>query len=83
MINTSFLEKIATVVIQDFSAKLAETTIILPNKRAKVFLIEALKKETNKTILSPEITSIEDFVQDVASIRSVDPIELLFEFYEV
>ncbi|KQX08630.1 PD-(D/E)XK nuclease family protein [Flavobacterium sp. Root420] len=83
MINTSFLEKIATVVIQNFSAKLAETTIILPNKRAKVFLIEALKKETNQTILSPEITSIEDFVQDVASIRSVDSIELLFEFYEV
>ena len=83
MINTSFLEKIAAVVIQDFSAKLAETTIILPNKRAKVFLIEALKKETNKTILSPEIISIEDFVQNVASIRSVDSIELLFEFYEV
>ncbi|OXA82581.1 PD-(D/E)XK nuclease family protein [Flavobacterium frigidimaris] len=83
MINTSFLEKIATIVIRDFSAKLAETTIILPNKRAKVFLIEALKKETNKTILSPEIISIEDFVQDVASIRSVDSIELLFEFYEV
>ncbi|SHL27181.1 PD-(D/E)XK nuclease superfamily protein [Flavobacterium saccharophilum] len=83
MINTSFLEKIAAVVIQDFSAKLAETTIILPNKRAKVFLIEALKKETNKTILSPEIISIEDFVQSVASIRSVDSIELLFEFYEV
>jgi hypothetical protein len=83
MINTSFLEKIATIVIQDFSAKLAETTIILPNKRAKVFLLEALKKETNKTILSPEIISIEDFVQDVAAIRSVDSIELLFEFYEV
>ena len=83
MINTSFLEKIAALVIQDFSAKLAETTIILPNKRAKVFLIEALKKETTKTILSPEIISIEDFVQNVASIRSIDSIELLFEFYEV
>jgi hypothetical protein len=83
MINTSFLEKIANVIIRDFSAKLAETTIILPNKRAKVFLIEALKQETNKTILSPEIISIEDFVQDVASIRSIDSIELLFEFYEV
>ncbi len=83
MINTSFLGKIATVIIQDYSAKLAETTIILPNKRAKVFLIEALKNETKTTILSPEIISIEDFVQDVASIRSVDSIELLFEFYEV
>ena len=83
MINSSFLEKIATVIIQDYSARLAETTIILPNKRAKVFLIEALKKETKHTILSPEIISIEDFVQDVAAIRSVDSIELLFEFYEV
>ncbi len=83
MINTSFLEKIATVVIQDYGTKLSETTIILPNKRAKVFLVEALKKETIKTILSPEIISIEDFVQDLASIRSVDSIELLFEFYEV
>ncbi|MDR7372696.1 PD-(D/E)XK nuclease family protein [Flavobacterium aquidurense] len=83
MINISFLEKIATIIIQDFSTKLADTTIILPNKRAKVFLVEALKKETSQTILSPQIISIEDFVQDVASIRSVDSIELLFEFYEV
>jgi len=83
MINTSFLQKIAAVVIQNYGDKLSETTIILPNKRAKVFLIEALKNETQKTILSPEIISIEDFVQDVASIRSVDSIELLFEFYEV
>jgi len=83
MINTSFLGKIATVIIQDYAARLAETTIILPNKRAKVFLIEALKNEIKDTILCPEIISIEDFVQDVASIRSVDSIELLFEFYEV
>lgn len=83
MINTSFLEKIATVVIRDYFDKLGDTTIVLPNKRAKVFLIEALKKETSQTILSPNILSIEDFVQNVASVRSVDSIELLFEFYEV
>ncbi|WP_035691361.1 PD-(D/E)XK nuclease family protein [Flavobacterium sp. F52] len=83
MINDSFLQKIASVVIHDYVGKLSEITIILPNKRAKVFLIEALKNETSKTIIAPQITSIEDFVQDVASIRSVDSIELLFEFYEV
>ncbi|WP_281231587.1 PD-(D/E)XK nuclease family protein [Flavobacterium gelatinilyticum] len=83
MIDNSFLGKIAKVVIENYSEKLTETTIILPNKRAKVFLIEELKKETNKTIISPNIISIEDFVQDVASIRSIDSIELLFEFYEV
>jgi len=83
MINDSFLQKIASVVIQDYVGELSEITIVLPNKRAKVFLIEALKNETSKTIIAPQITSIEDFVQDVASIRSVDSIELLFEFYEV
>src|SRR6218665_3909200 len=83
MINDSFLQKLAGIVIQNYAEKLSQITIILPNKRAKVFLIEALKKETDKTIIAPEITSIEDFVQDIAGIRSIDPIELLFEFYEV
>jgi hypothetical protein len=52
----------------------------LPNKRAKNILIEALKKQVDNNIF-PEIISIEDFIQDISG--SVDPIELLFEFYEV
>ena len=83
MIDTSFLDKIAHVLIQDYSDKLSNTIVVLPNKRAKIFLIEALKKQVSSNILSPEIISIEDFIQDIAGIRSVDPIELLFEFYEV
>ena len=83
MINTSFLEKIAVTILHDYYDRLFEITIILPNKRAKVFLIEALRKQIDQTILSPNIVSIEDFVQEVASVRSIDPIELLFEFYEV
>ena len=83
MITTSFLDKIAQVLIQDYSGKLSDIIVVLPNKRAKIFLIEALKKEVSTNILSPEIISIEDFIQDIAAIRTVDPIELLFEFYEV
>ncbi|WP_338407319.1 PD-(D/E)XK nuclease family protein [uncultured Flavobacterium sp.] len=83
MTNTSFLNKIAQILIQNYSGKLSKTTVVLPNKRAKIFLIEALKNQVETNILSPEIISIEDFIQDVAGIRSVDPIELLFEFYEV
>ncbi|MDR7209654.1 PD-(D/E)XK nuclease family protein [Flavobacterium piscis] len=83
MINTSFLEKIASSIINDYSDRFSEIIIVLPNKRAKVFLIEELKSKITKTILSPNIISIEEFVQDMASVRSVDAIELLFEFYEV
>ena len=83
MTNTSFLDKIATVLIENYSNNLPNTIVILPNKRAKIFLIEALKKQVTTNILSPKIISIEDFIQDIAGIRTIDPIELLFEFYEV
>ena len=83
MTNPSFLDKIAQVLIQNYSDKLTDTIVILPNKRSKIFLIEALKKQVVTNIFSPEIISVEDFVQDIANIRTIDPIELLFEFYEV
>ena len=83
MVDTSFLDKIAQVLIENYSAKLSNTIVVLPNKRAKIFLVEALKKQVSTNILSPEIINIEEFIQDIASIRAIDPIELLFEFYEV
>ncbi|HEX8545545.1 MAG TPA: hypothetical protein VF691_01210, partial [Cytophagaceae bacterium] len=83
MTETTFLDKIAKVVIGDNAGDLLDTIIILPNKRAKVFLIEALKNNVNTNILAPEIVTIEDFIQHIAGIRTIDPIELLFEFYEV
>ncbi|AYN06057.1 PD-(D/E)XK nuclease family protein [Flavobacterium sp. 140616W15] len=83
MTEIYFLDKIAKVIIEDYLGKLAETTIVLPNKRAKIFLVEALKKQIQNTVISPKIISIEEFIQDIASVRSIDSIELLFEFYEV
>ena len=83
MTATSFIDKIAAILIENYSDSLPETVVILPNKRAKVFLIEALKNKTEQNIFSPEIISIEDFVQDISGIRSIDPIELLFEFHDV
>jgi len=79
----SFLSKLATVILDQFSDFYSDLIVILPSKRAKVFLIEELKNQTAETIFSPEIISIEDFIQTIAGIRSIDNIELLFEFYEV
>lgn len=83
MINPTFLDKIAQVLIADYSDNLTNPIVVLPNKRAKIFLIEALKKQVQNNILSPNIISIEDFIQEVSGIRTIDPIELVFEFYEV
>lgn len=83
MIHPTFLTKIAQKLLATHAADFANTIVILPNKRAKIFLIEALKNEVENNILSPEIISIEDFIQNLSGIRSIDAIELLFEFYEV
>jgi PD-(D/E)XK nuclease superfamily protein len=83
MRQNSFLYRLASVILNDYAENLTETTIILPNKRAKVFLINELKEQSSHTIFSPNIISIEDFIQDIAAIRAIDPIELLFSFYEV
>ena len=83
MTNTPFLDKIAQVLLVKYSGKLSNTIVVLPNKRAKIFLIEALKNQVDNNMLSPEIVSIEELIQDIASIRAIDSIELLFEFYEV
>ena len=83
MTNHTFLENLVHKLLSDENENISEITIILPNKRAKIFLLEAFKKNLPNFIFAPEITSIEDFIQEIANIRSVDSIELLFEFYTI
>ncbi|AWI25118.1 PD-(D/E)XK nuclease family protein [Flavobacterium pallidum] len=81
--QNAFLSRLASVILADYAENLTETTVILPNKRAKVFLVNELKEQAEQTVFSPNIISIEDFIQDIAAIRAIDPIELLFSFYDV
>lgn len=83
MTSQTFLDSIAQILVEKYSHIMPQTVVVLPNKRARVFLIEALKKKLNQTILAPEIISIEDFVQQISGLQTIDPIELLFEFYQV
>ena len=87
MSKPTFLQQLAQEILKKSqnvsSNNLLDLTIVLPNKRAKVFLLDEFKKLVANNIFSPEIISIEDFIQDVAGIRSIDSIELLFDFYEV
>ncbi|KIX20666.1 hypothetical protein SY27_12255 [Flavobacterium sp. 316] len=83
MENESFLDKLSKEIIKKYNDNLQSVIIVLPNKRAKVFLLDSLNKYTSKTIFAPQITSIEDLIQDISDIRTIDSIALLFEFYEV
>ncbi|HQV35142.1 MAG TPA: PD-(D/E)XK nuclease family protein, partial [Flavobacterium sp.] len=79
----SFLSLLAKHILANHSFEMESLTVVLPNKRARVFLLEELKQTIQSNSFAPRIISIEDFIQEIASIRTLDSIELLFEFYSV
>ena len=83
MKQNTFLDKLSATILLQSDIQLSNCLIVLPNKRAKVFLLESLKNQLEITSFAPTIISIEDFIQEISGLRTIDPIELLFEFYEV
>jgi hypothetical protein len=83
MKQNTFLDKLSATILLQSDIELSNCLIVLPNKRAKVFLLESLKNQLETTSFAPTIISIEDFIQEISGLRTIDPIELLFEFYEV
>lgn len=83
MSNTTFLGKLTDELINLYSDTISDVTIVLPSKRARVFLIENIQLKLSKPIFTPNILSIEEFIQDISKLRTIDSMEVLFEFYTV
>jgi len=78
----SFIEE----VLNDLIAKdvnISQLTFVLPSIRAGNFLKSTIAKLTDKTLFSPEILSIEEFIENVSLLKSITNTELLFELYRV
>lgn len=72
-------------VLKDLKNKdtnFSEITFILPSKRAGLFLKHQLSQVISSTIFSPDIISIEEFVEELSQLKTSSNSELLFKFYE-
>ncbi|MFN4235551.1 MAG: PD-(D/E)XK nuclease family protein [Bacteroidia bacterium] len=78
-----FLLKLAKEIHHQFPDDLKNVCIVLPNRRASLFLKKHLAEIYQKTIWSPVIFSIEDFIIKLSGYKSIDTLELLFQFYHV
>jgi len=67
--------------LQNNKANLSSITFVLPSKRAGLFLKHQLSQVVHETIFSPNILSIEEFVEDLSRVKNISNTELLFEFY--
>ena len=61
---------------------LETTIIIIPNRRSKTFIKEIILSKIKKISISPEIYSIDDFIERIADSQESDKTSLLFYLYE-
>ncbi|MBL0046504.1 MAG: PD-(D/E)XK nuclease family protein [Bacteroidetes bacterium] len=78
-----FLKKLATYIHTHYAQNLSEVCVVLPSRRAKVFLKEHLSNVFDKPVWAPQLYSIEDFISELADAESLDSLSTLFEFYTV
>ena len=65
------------------SKDVSKLSLILPNKRAGIFLKMEWSKLNKTTGFLPQIIAIETFIEELSQLRLLSNTELIFEFYEV
>ena len=78
----SFLSNVVDDVLKK-QVSISHVTFVLPSKRAGTFLKQEIKNKVNKSVIFPQIISIEDFIYELSSIALLDKTSLLFEFYSI
>ncbi len=78
-----FLFQTAQYIYEKYSESLSEVAIILPNRRAGLFLRKYLSGMLQQTSWSPALFSIEEFITSVSGLREVEQVHCLFELYKI
>lgn len=78
-----FLKQIADHLQENYPDSLAEICVVLPNRRAKLFLKSHLNSIISQPIWMPEVFGMEDFIERVSGRNIVSPLTLLFDLYQV
>jgi len=81
-LKKSFLNQFANYLI-DNDLLSQEVKIILPSKRAIIFLKQELLNLIDKSAFLPQFFSIEAFTQNLTDLKLLDAIHLQFELFEV
>ena len=77
----NFLTQTATDILQRYP-DFQKIGIILPSRRAAVFLKKELSKLIDKPVFSPYITTIEDFMLESLGWEQADQPSLMFKLYD-
>ncbi|MBI9036443.1 MAG: hypothetical protein JEZ03_18455, partial [Bacteroidales bacterium] len=79
----TFLDKIAQHLVINYENRMEDLHVVLPGRRAIVFLRKSLAKQITKPVFLPRFYSTGDFIESLSGLKSAEPVHLLFELYEV
>lgn len=77
----NFLQQTAADILNRYP-DLRKISIVLPSRRAAVFLKKELSRQIDQPIFSPGITTIEDFMLQTLGWEQADQATLMFRLYE-
>lgn len=78
-----FLHRIAETFLDQFGSTLYQHTFVFPNRRAGLFFQKYLAEIAGKPLFSPQIITINEFIEQLSSYQQVDRIELLVILYDL
>lgn len=78
-----FLDEVAKYIFTKHKENLHQVVLVFPNRRAGVFFKGYLQKLVKQPVLSPQITTINEMVQDFSQLRKSDPLTLIVKLYGI
>lgn len=78
-----FVDKIADFILENYENQTDNLTVVFPNKRAALFLRNALAKRINKNIWLPVVWSIEEALEHWSNLHLVDSTQVFFELIDI
>lgn len=79
---TPFLKSVADYIHENYKDNVENLCIVLPNKRASLFLKNFLSQAFAKTIWLPTIISAEELITELSGLKTLEEIDLVCHLYE-
>lgn len=81
MAKERFLEKVAKALLANTGEPLHSKTVVLPNRRAGVFLLDALRNLSNRPVIAPEVRTWSEFLRAHSTLQVPDTLTQVLAAY--
>ncbi|NCA84384.1 MAG: PD-(D/E)XK nuclease family protein, partial [Clostridia bacterium] len=79
----TFLERVARAIIDTDGDQLDKVCVVMPNRRAGLFLRKHIATLAGRTVWSPDFYAVDDFYARISGFALADPVVVDFELYEI